>query len=158
MRPDPRQYQSSRCQARLGGFAQGGPGAQIFCSVLRQIDFHMFDGLYRPGQVEQEFAPQDNLSVRIRAAGAGIGGFFTSTGYVPSWLNMPMACPDKLAKSMVVGTCIRQPFTSICPSLRLRLTTAGVSSLSTRRRVPLAPPWSCRYAKRGYGTQASQAG
>ena len=41
----------------------------------------MFDGLYRAGKLELELVPQGNLAERIRAAGAGIGGFFTPTGY-----------------------------------------------------------------------------
>ena len=41
----------------------------------------MFDELYRSGQIELELVPQGNLAERIRAAGAGIGAFFTPTGY-----------------------------------------------------------------------------
>ena len=41
----------------------------------------MFDALYRAGKIELELTPQGNLAERIRAAGAGIGGFFTPTGY-----------------------------------------------------------------------------
>jgi len=40
-----------------------------------------FDRLYRAGEIELELVPQGNLAERIRAAGAGIGGFFTPTGY-----------------------------------------------------------------------------
>ena len=40
----------------------------------------MFDGLYRRGEIELELIPQGNLAERIRAAGAGIGAFFTPTG------------------------------------------------------------------------------
>ncbi len=38
-------------------------------------------GLYRAGKIELELTPQGNLAERIRAAGAGIGGFFSPTGY-----------------------------------------------------------------------------
>jgi 3-oxoadipate CoA-transferase alpha subunit len=41
----------------------------------------VFDGLYRSGKIELELTPQGNLAERIRAAGAGIGAFFTPTGY-----------------------------------------------------------------------------
>ena len=41
----------------------------------------MFDALYRAGEIELELVPQGNLAERIRAAGAGIGAFFTPTGY-----------------------------------------------------------------------------
>ena len=54
---------------------------KIICSFPRQADSHHFDGLYRSGQIELELVPQGNLAERIRAAGAGIGGFFTPTGY-----------------------------------------------------------------------------
>ena len=54
---------------------------KIICSFPRQVDSQVFDGLYRSGQLELELVPQGNLAERIRAAGAGIGGFFTPTGY-----------------------------------------------------------------------------
>jgi 3-oxoadipate CoA-transferase alpha subunit len=54
---------------------------KIICSFPRQVDSHHFDALYRAGQIELELVPQGNLAERIRAAGAGIGGFFTPTGY-----------------------------------------------------------------------------
>jgi 3-oxoadipate CoA-transferase alpha subunit len=54
---------------------------KIICSFPRQADSQVFDGLYRAGEIELELTPQGNLAERIRAAGAGIGGFFTPTGY-----------------------------------------------------------------------------
>ena len=54
---------------------------KMVCSFPRQADSHHFDGLYRSGQIELELVPQGNLAERIRAAGAGIGAFFTPTGY-----------------------------------------------------------------------------
>ncbi len=54
---------------------------KIICSFPRQVDSHHFDALYRAGQIELELVPQGNLAERIRAAGAGIGAFFTPTGY-----------------------------------------------------------------------------
>jgi 3-oxoadipate CoA-transferase alpha subunit len=54
---------------------------KIICSFPRQADSHVFDALYRAGEIELELTPQGNLAERIRAAGAGIGGFFTPTGY-----------------------------------------------------------------------------
>jgi 3-oxoadipate CoA-transferase alpha subunit len=54
---------------------------KIICSFPRQVDSHVFDALYRAGEIELELTPQGNLAERIRAAGAGIGGFFTPTGY-----------------------------------------------------------------------------
>jgi 3-oxoadipate CoA-transferase, alpha subunit len=54
---------------------------KIICSFPRQVDSHHFDALYRAGEIELELVPQGNLAERIRAAGAGIGGFYTPTGY-----------------------------------------------------------------------------
>ncbi|MDB5794874.1 MAG: 3-oxoadipate CoA-transferase [Noviherbaspirillum sp.] len=54
---------------------------KIICSFPRQADSHHFDALYRSGEIELELTPQGNLAERIRAAGAGIGGFFSPTGY-----------------------------------------------------------------------------
>jgi 3-oxoadipate CoA-transferase alpha subunit len=53
---------------------------KIICSFPRQADSQVFDALYRAGEIELELTPQGNLAERIRAAGAGIGGFFTPTG------------------------------------------------------------------------------
>ncbi|MEV0134204.1 3-oxoacid CoA-transferase subunit A [Dactylosporangium sp. NPDC050688] len=54
---------------------------RIICSFPRQPDSWHFDRRYRAGEIELELVPQGNLAERIRAAGAGIGGFFTPTGY-----------------------------------------------------------------------------
>jgi 3-oxoadipate CoA-transferase, alpha subunit len=54
---------------------------KIICSFPRQTDSYVFDALYRAGEIELELVPQGNLAERIRAAGAGIGAFFTPTGY-----------------------------------------------------------------------------
>jgi 3-oxoadipate CoA-transferase alpha subunit len=54
---------------------------KILCSFPRQTDSQIFDALYRAGEIELELVPQGNLAERIRAAGAGIGAFFTPTGY-----------------------------------------------------------------------------
>jgi 3-oxoadipate CoA-transferase alpha subunit len=54
---------------------------KIICSFPRQADSHVFDGLYRSGELQLELTPQGNLAERIRAAGAGVGAFFSPTGY-----------------------------------------------------------------------------
>ena len=65
----------------LAALLAAGRVRKIICSFPRQADSHHFDRLYRAGQLELELVPQGNLAERIRAAGAGIGGFFTPTGY-----------------------------------------------------------------------------
>lgn len=52
---------------------------KVVCSFPRQVDSWVFDGLYRAGKVELELVPQGNLAERIRAAGAGIGAFYSPT-------------------------------------------------------------------------------
>lgn len=54
---------------------------KVICSFPRQSDSWHFDEAYRAGDVELELVPQGNLAERLRAAGAGIGAFFTPTGY-----------------------------------------------------------------------------
>lgn len=54
---------------------------KIICSFPRQSDSYVFDALYRAGKIELEVVPQGNLAERIRAAGSGIGAFFSPTGY-----------------------------------------------------------------------------
>ncbi len=65
----------------LAALLRAGRVRKIICSFPRQADSHVFDALYRTGKIELELVPQGNLAERIRAAGAGIGGFFTPTGY-----------------------------------------------------------------------------
>ncbi|HYF43291.1 MAG TPA: 3-oxoacid CoA-transferase subunit A [Ramlibacter sp.] len=65
----------------LAALLKAGRVRKIICSFPRQADSHVFDALYRAGRIELELVPQGNLAERIRAAGAGIGAFFTPTGY-----------------------------------------------------------------------------
>ena len=65
----------------LAALLKAGRVRKIVCSFPRQADSHVFDGLYRSGRIELELVPQGNLAERLRAAGAGIGAFFTPTGY-----------------------------------------------------------------------------
>jgi 3-oxoadipate CoA-transferase alpha subunit len=67
--------------AGLAALIGAGRVRKIICSFPRQTDSWHFDRRYRAGQIELELVPQGNLAERIRAAGAGIGGFFTPTGY-----------------------------------------------------------------------------
>lgn len=65
----------------LAALLKTGRVRKIICSFPRQSDSQVFDALYRAGKLELELVPQGNLAERIRAAGAGIGGFFTPTAY-----------------------------------------------------------------------------
>jgi len=65
----------------LAALIAAGRVRKIICSFPRQADSWHFDRAYRAGTLQLELVPQGNLAERIRAAGAGIGGFFTPTGY-----------------------------------------------------------------------------
>jgi 3-oxoadipate CoA-transferase, alpha subunit len=65
----------------LAALLKCGRVRKIICSFPRQTDSYVFDELYKSKRIELELVPQGNLAERIRAAGAGIGGFFTPTGY-----------------------------------------------------------------------------
>ena len=54
---------------------------KILCSFPRQADSWHFDALYCTGEIELELVPQGTLAERIRAAGAGVGGFYTPTAF-----------------------------------------------------------------------------
>lgn len=54
---------------------------KMVCSFPRQPESGAFDELYRAGKIELELVPQGTLAERIRAGGAGIGGFYTPTGF-----------------------------------------------------------------------------
>jgi 3-oxoadipate CoA-transferase, alpha subunit len=64
----------------LAALLAKGRVRKMVCSFPRQSDSWVFDGLYREGRVELEVVPQGNLAERMRAAGAGIGAFFSPTG------------------------------------------------------------------------------
>ena len=57
-----------------------GRARKIVCSFPRSSGSVVFEELFAAGKIELELAPQGTLSERLRAAGAGIGGFFTPTG------------------------------------------------------------------------------
>lgn len=64
----------------LAALLKAGRVRRIICSFPRQHDSYVFDELYRAGKLELELVPQGTLAERIRAAGAGIGAFYSPTG------------------------------------------------------------------------------
>ncbi|KOU69091.1 3-oxoadipate CoA-transferase [Streptomyces sp. MMG1533] len=64
----------------LAALLAKGRVRRIVCSFPRQSDSWVFDQLYREGRIELEVVPQGTLAERMRAAGAGIGAFFSPTG------------------------------------------------------------------------------
>lgn len=65
----------------LAALLKAGRVRRILCSYPRMVGSHVFEELYRAGKIELEIVPQGNLAERLRAAGCGIGGFYTPTGY-----------------------------------------------------------------------------
>ena len=65
----------------LAALIGAGRVRKIICSFPRQADSWHFDRQYRAGRLELELVAQGNLAERIRAGGAGIGAFYTPTGY-----------------------------------------------------------------------------
>lgn len=64
----------------LAALLAKGRVRKVVCSFPRQSDSWVFDGLYRAGEIELEVVPQGTLAERMRAAGAGIGAFYSPTG------------------------------------------------------------------------------
>ncbi|WP_081238012.1 3-oxoacid CoA-transferase subunit A [Streptomyces viridosporus] len=64
----------------LAALLKAGRVRKVICSFPRQSDSYVFDDLYRAGRVELEVVPQGTLAERMRAAGAGIGAFYSPVG------------------------------------------------------------------------------
>ena len=65
----------------LAALIGAGRVRKILCSFPRQADSWHFEKLYRAGKIELELVPQGTLAERIRAAGAGVGAFYTPTAF-----------------------------------------------------------------------------
>jgi 3-oxoadipate CoA-transferase, alpha subunit len=77
----------------LAALLKTGRVRKIICSFPRQVDSHVFDGLYKSKRIELELVPQGNLAERLRAAGAGIGAFYTPTGFGTDLAKNPDGTP-----------------------------------------------------------------
>ena len=65
----------------IAGLLKNGQVSRFLCSFPRIKNAYIFEELYKSGAVELELVPQGNLAERLRAAGAGIGAFYTPTGF-----------------------------------------------------------------------------
>jgi len=72
---------AGNADAGLAALIGAGRVRKILCSFPRQADSWHFDKAWREGRIELELVPQGTLAERIRAAGAGIGAFYTPTAY-----------------------------------------------------------------------------
>lgn len=65
----------------IAALLKSGIVRKIHCTYPRMAGAHVFERLYSAGLIELEVIPQGTLAERLRAAGCGLGGFFTPTGY-----------------------------------------------------------------------------
>jgi 3-oxoadipate CoA-transferase, alpha subunit len=79
----------------LAALLKAGRIRKIICSYPRQADSYVFDELYRAKKIELELVPQGNLAERMRAAGAGIGAFFSPTGFGTQMAMKPDGSPKE---------------------------------------------------------------
>ena len=63
----------------ISGLLSEGKIKKVICSYPRSGGSVIFEEMWAAGKVELEVVPQGTLSERIRAAGAGIGAFYTPT-------------------------------------------------------------------------------
>ena len=63
----------------LAGLIKDGRVRKIICSFPRTSDPHCFEAAYKAGKIELELVPQGTLSERMRAAAAGVAGFYIKT-------------------------------------------------------------------------------
>ena len=63
----------------LAALLETGRVRKVICSYPRSSHSEVFQSLYTAGEIELETIPQGTLAERMRAAGAGIGGFYTPT-------------------------------------------------------------------------------
>lgn len=67
-------------ESDVAALIREGRVRKIICSYPRSAGSIWFEEFYRAGNIELELVPQGTLSERMRAAGAGLGGFFTPAG------------------------------------------------------------------------------
>lgn len=70
----------------LSQLIEAGKVRKLICSFARSLDpknpsAAAFEKGYRAGEIELELVPQGTLAERLRAAGAGMGPFFTPTAF-----------------------------------------------------------------------------
>jgi 3-oxoadipate CoA-transferase alpha subunit len=65
----------------LAKLLDAGRVRKIICSFPRSAGSVVFEELFKAGKLELEIVPQGTLAERLRAAGAGVGAFYTPTAY-----------------------------------------------------------------------------
>jgi 3-oxoadipate CoA-transferase alpha subunit len=64
----------------LAALINAGMVRKVICSFPRTDDPRAFDAAYKAGKIELELVPQGIISERMRAAAAGLGGFYSPVG------------------------------------------------------------------------------
>src|SRR5438309_5317562 len=64
----------------LAGLIADGRVRKVICSYPRSSDSTAFDDAFKAGKIELELVPQGTISERMRAAAAGLGGFYSPVG------------------------------------------------------------------------------
>lgn len=126
----------------LARLIQLGRVRRMVCSFPRQSDSWHFDAAFRAGQVELELVPQGNLAERIRAAGAGIGGFYVRTG-----LGTPLAEGKDVRAFDGVDYVLERPIHADVALVRAHKADA-VGNLTYRKTARNFGPIMCAAAKR----------
>jgi len=88
----------------LAALLAAGLVRKVICSYPKSSGADVFTSLYRAGKVELEVVPQGTLVERMRAAGAGLGPFFTPTSY-----GTPVAADKEQRVIDGVGYVLEQP-------------------------------------------------
>ncbi|MCD0501678.1 3-oxoacid CoA-transferase subunit A [Bordetella petrii] len=65
----------------IAALIAAGRVRKVICSHPRPPRSEIFADAFRAGKVDLECVPQGTLAERMRAAGAGLGPFYTPTGY-----------------------------------------------------------------------------
>ena len=77
---DPELINAGSCETDIATLIRERHVRKIICSSPRSAGSVWFEKFWRAGEIELELVPQGTLSERMRAAGAGLGGFFTPAG------------------------------------------------------------------------------
>lgn len=65
----------------LAALIKAGRVRKIICSFPKASHSWVFNEMYKAGKIELECVPQGTIAERLRAAAAGLGGFYTPTAY-----------------------------------------------------------------------------
>jgi len=112
---------------------------KILCSFPRQSDSWHFDKAYRAGEIELELVPQGTLAERIRAAGAGIGAFYTPTAF-----GTDLAKGKETRRIGERDYVLEYPIHADYALIKADRADPGATSLIARRRATLRRSWRRR--------------